>query len=158
MILDSGNRSTFETGATRDIQDGKGRPCLMPLEVASAMLGGHLTGGDCILHDIHAFIRSKKTTHLYAALHNFAEVAFGGSVETMLLEVSIHFEEGARKYGPNNWRKGLPVTCYVDSAIRHYLKYRRGDKDENHNRAFVWNVMACIWEVDHHERNKEDTL
>lgn len=157
MILDSGNRSTYESGAVRDVQEGKGRPSLMPLEVASAMLGGHLTGGDCILHDIYAFLRSKKTTHLYAALRNFAEIAFDGSVETMLLEVSVHFEEGARKYGPNNWRKGLPPLCYMDSAIRHYLKYRRGDKDENHNRAFVWNLMACIWEVDHHEnKNHQD--
>jgi hypothetical protein len=28
------------------------------------------------------------------------------------------------------------------------LKWRRGDKDEPHDRAFVWNLMCCIWEVD----------
>jgi hypothetical protein len=43
------------------------------------------------------------------------------------------------------------VDCYLDSAIRHYLKYRRGDQDEPHGRAFVWNVMCCIWEVDYHD-------
>jgi hypothetical protein len=102
-------------------------------------------------------MKYKKTRHLYAALSNFAEVAYGGKTETMLLEVAIHFEEGARKYGPGNWRKGLPVSCYLDSAIRHYLKYKRGDKDEAHDRAFVWNIMCCIWEVDHHEnKNHQD--
>ena len=33
MIKDSGERRSFDTGAVRDIQDGKGRPSLMPLEV-----------------------------------------------------------------------------------------------------------------------------
>ena len=30
-ILDSGNRRTFQTGAVRDIQEGKGRCDLLPL-------------------------------------------------------------------------------------------------------------------------------
>jgi hypothetical protein len=91
------------------------------------------------------------TSHLYHALIYFCSIAYNGSIETMLLEVSKHFEEGAKKYGENNWQKGLPVNCYLDSAIRHYLKYRRGDTDEDHARAFCWNVMCCIWEVDFHE-------
>jgi hypothetical protein len=72
----------------------------------------------------------------------------------MFLEVAKHFEEGAKKYGENNWQKGIPVHCYIDSAVRHYLKWLRGDKDEPHDRAFVWNIMCCIWEVDFH---KEET-
>ena len=67
----------------------------------------------------------------------------------MLLEVSIHFEEGAKKYGENNWQKGIPVHCYIDSAVRHYLKYLRGDKDEPHDRAFCWNLMCAIWTCKH---------
>lgn len=58
---------------------------------------------------------------------------------------SIHFEQGAQKYGENNWQKGIPVHCYIDSAIRHYLKYKRGDDDERHDRAFVWNILCAIW-------------
>lgn len=157
MILDSGTRKTFASGATRDVQEGKGRPTLIPLEVASNMIGGHLTGGDCILHNIQAFLKTKKTTYLYSVLRSFADIAFGGSVETMLLEVAIHFEQGAKKYGEGNWQKGLPVDCYMDSALRHYWKYRRGDKDEPHHRSFVWNIMCCVWEVDYHEnKNSKD--
>ena len=63
----------------------------------------------------------------------------------MLLEVSKHFEEGAKKYGEHNWQKGIPTKCYIDSAVRHYLKWFRGDKDEPHDRAFVWNILCCIW-------------
>lgn len=152
MIKDSGNRSSFETGAVRDIQEGKGRPTLMPLQVVSRLLGKQT--GDPIFQAIAAFTATGETRYLYTALLKFVIVAYGGEPETMILEAAIHFEEGAKKYGENNWQKGLPVDCYLDSAIRHYLKYRRGDKDENHDRAFVWNLMCCIWEVDYHRENK----
>lgn len=152
MIKDSGERRTFDSGAVRDIQQGKGRCDLMPLAVVATLLEA-LTGGDYIMREIARFAKFRKTQCLYKALMGFATVAYGDSVETMLLEVSKHFEEGALKYGENNWQKGLPVNCYLDSAIRHYLKWRRGDKDENHHLAFVWNIMCCIWEVDYRAKN-----
>ena len=149
MILDSGERRTFETGATRDIQEGKGRPSLMPLNVVARLL--EVRTGDYIIKAIAAFTEKQETKPLYAALLSFAHLAWRGQIETMILETAIHFEEGAKKYGENNWQQGLPVNCYLDSALRHYMKWRRGDKDEPHDRAFVWNIMCCIWEVDYHE-------
>lgn len=149
MIADSGARRTFETGAVRDIVEGKGRMDLIPLQVIANLID-HLTGGDHIIREIDRFAKTRRTVFLYRALCHFATVAFGDSLETMILETSKHFEEGAKKYGENNWQKGLPVNCYLDSALRHYLKYRRGDKDENHHLAFVWNLICCVWEVDYH--------
>lgn len=148
MIKDSGERRQFDTGAVRDIQEGKGRPTLMPLQVVSRLLGRQT--GDYIFQSIAAFTEKGETRYLYAALLKFVTIAYSGEPETMLLEVAIHFEEGAKKYGENNWQLGIPVNCYLDSAIRHYLKYRRGDTDEHHDRAFVFNIMCCIWEVDYH--------
>ena len=150
-IKDSGERRTFDTGAVRDIQEGKGRPTLMPLKVVSRLLGKQT--GDYIFQCIAAFTETGETRHLYAALLKFATMAYGGEPETMILQTAIHFEEGAKKYGENNWQKGLPVNCYLDSAIRHYLKYRRGDNDEPHHSAFCWNIMCCIWEVDYHVKS-----
>lgn len=149
MILDSGNRNTFDTGAVRDIQEGKGRPTLMPLQVISRLLGKQT--GDYIFQCIAEFTEKGETRYLYAALLRFVTMAYAGETETMILEAAIHFEEGAKKYGEDNWKQGIPLNCYLDSAIRHYLKYRRGDNDEPHDRAFVWNLMCCIWEVDYHE-------
>lgn len=146
MIEDSGARREFTTGAVRDIQEGKGRPSLMPLEVVYTLLKR-----DDVIYYLGRFKENGGTASLYGALQTFAKNAYNGSYETMFLEVSKHFEEGALKYGDNNWQKGIPVECYMDSAIRHYLKYKRGDQDEPHDRAFVWNIMCCIWEVDHHE-------
>jgi hypothetical protein len=148
MIQDSGERHEFTTGAVRDIQEGKGRPTLMPLKVVSRLLGKQT--GDYIFQSIAAFTEKGETRYLYAALLKFVTIAYSGETETMILEAAIQFEEGAKKYGDNNWEKGIPVNCYLDSAIQQYLKYRRGDNDEPHDRAFVWNIMCCIWEVDYH--------
>lgn len=148
-IMDSGERRRFETGAVRDIQANKGRPSLMPLHVVATLLDTRL-GGDPIISRIAQFADTLNTNYLYHALGEFAHIAYDYSFETMLLEVAIHYEQGCEKYGEDNWKKGIPVNCYLDSAIRHYLKYRRGDDDEPHHRAFVWNIMCCCWEVDYH--------
>lgn len=160
IIKDSGNRREFETEAVRDIQKGKGRCDLMPLEVAARILGGHCSETprkvDPILYSIWQFQTDGDTSALYFAIDYFAGRAFtsddtiSNKKANMILEVSKHFEDGAKKYGENNWRKGLPVNSYIDSAVRHYLKWLRGDMDEPHDRAFVWNIMCCIWEVDCH--------
>lgn len=135
-ILDSGNRRTFPTGSVRDIQEGKGRCDLMPLDVvAHAMF-------DPIIGHIADFQKEGDAFYLYTALDVFMGA---DNRPAFMLEVSKHFEEGAKKYGENNWQKGIPVKCYIDSAVRHYLKWLKGDKDEPHDRAFVWNIMCCIF-------------
>lgn len=145
-ILDSGNRREFDTGAVRDMSEDKGRCDLLPLEVVRQMLG------DAIFQDILEFQETGDTEHLYDALEWFVEWYYL-SPQTMFLEVAKHFAEGCKKYGENNWRKGIPANCYIDSAIRHYLKFLRGDKDEDHSKAFCWNLICCIWEVDYHDKN-----
>ena len=146
MILDSGNRTEFASGAVRDVQEGKGDMTLVPLEVVNKLLDY-----DPIIMTIRNFQQSHHTPELYATLKFFAAKCYDSNIASMILEVSKHFEEGAKKYERDNWKKGIPVERYIDSALRHYMKYLRGDKDEPHDRAFVWNLMCCIWEVDHHK-------
>lgn len=146
-ILDSGARREFGTGAVRDIQEGKGRCDLLPLDVVSSIYIDNEAIGT-IFDSIEEFKSDGCVGHLFNALDIFTKYHVGCD-EYMLLEVSIHFEEGAKKYGENNWQKGIPVHCYIDSAVRHYLKFLRGDKDEPHDRAFCWNIMCAIWTCKH---------
>lgn len=141
VIKDSGNRTEFPTGAVRDIQEGKGRCDLMPLDILSAILD------DVVLENIHKFQESGDETWLYDAIF---ECDLFENYADMCLELAVHFEDGAKKYGENNWQKGIPVARYIDSGVRHYLKHLRGDTDERHDRAFVWNMVCAIWEVEHH--------
>lgn len=146
MINDSGTRREFDTGAVRDCAEGKGRCDLMPLDVVAYVID------DDILDDIAAFVDTGIDLFLRNALERFAKVY--DSVYDMMLEVSIHFEEGAKKYGDeNNWRKGIPESSYIDSAVRHYLKFRAGMDDERHDRAFVWNILCLMWQ--HRQNMKE---
>ena len=155
-ILDSGDRTEFESGAVRDMREGKGRCDLLPMEVVAGLLR------DPILYDIRDFQRTGETKPLYDAIDRFsihwlAEGVLDKCTDedrpyiekvgyaNMFLEIAKHFEEGAKKYGDNNWRRGIPVHVYIDSAVRHYLKYLAGWDDEPHDRAFVWNLMCCIW-------------
>lgn len=143
-IKDSGTRREFETGAVRDIQEGKGRCDLLPLDVVADILD------DAIIELISKFEKTSDTNHLIDILHRLETIhPKWNDTETILLEVAKHFEAGAEKYGEYNWQKGIPVHCYIDSAVRHYLKWLREDDDEPHDRAFVWNIICCIWTCIH---------
>jgi hypothetical protein len=146
QILDSGNRREFETGAVRDMQEGKGRCDLLPLDVVAWLLG--VENADSVLMCIHNFVIGNATSYLYNAVELGRNI-IGVDINTMILDLAKHFESGAKKYGERNWQKGIPVRCYIDSAVRHYLKYLRGDQDEPHDRAFVWNIVCAIWTCEH---------
>lgn len=93
-ILDSGNRREFESGAVRDIQEGKGDMVSIPWEA--------------------------------------------------LLRLSVHYENGAKKYDRWNFRKGIPVSSFIDSACRHLAKYQCGCDDEDHLAAAAFNVLGAM--------------
>lgn len=153
-IKDSGNRREFKTGAVRDIQDGKGRCDLMPLDIVNQYLNLAI-GNERVLNHVQTFIETGEICNLYLALNVFCD-KHEWDTPTMFLELAKHFEEGAKKYGENNWQKGLPVNCYIDSAVRHYLKWLRGDNDEPHDRAFVWNIVCCAWTVKHNKEGDKE--
>lgn len=62
-----------------------------------------------------------------------------------LIRLSKHFEAGAEKYGEYNWQKGIPIHSFIDSALRHLLKYLDGQNDEDHLCAAAWNCMCAMW-------------
>lgn len=93
-ILDSGNRRKFESGAVRDIQEGKGDMVSIPWE--------------------------------------------------SILRLSVHYEGGAKKYERWNFRKGIPVSSFIDSACRHLAKYQCGCDDEDHLAAAAFNILGAM--------------
>ena len=105
MIKDSGERTEFDTGAKRDMHEGKGRCDLLP--------------------------------------------------PIALLRLAKHFENGAVKYGDRNWEKGIPCHSFVDSAMRHLLKYIDGWQDEDHLIAAAWNLM-CLAETEEKRPEMQD--
>lgn len=58
--------------------------------------------------------------------------------------IAIWYELGARKYADRNWEKGIPFGRLIQSAIRHMIRWMKGDRSEDHLAAVCWNVMAMI--------------
>ena len=92
-IKDSGKRKLYQTGANRDVNEGKGRFDLLPPQAIRAL--------------------------------------------------AIHYQKGCQKYGERNWEKGIPISRYIDSAIRHLFQFLDGLDDENHLISAAWNVLSA---------------
>lgn len=93
-IKDSGERTEFQTGAVRDMHEGKGDMASVPWEA--------------------------------------------------ILRLSQHYENGAKKYDRWNYRKGIPLSSFIDSACRHLAKYQCGCDDEDHLAAAAFNVLGAM--------------
>ena len=61
-----------------------------------------------------------------------------------ILRLSKHYEMGAKKYGRRNYMKGIPVSRYIDSALRHLFKYMDGMDDEDHLAAVAFNILGAM--------------
>ena len=61
-----------------------------------------------------------------------------------IMEVSRHCENGAKKYGENNIRLGVPLHSLIDSGMRHTAKYLCGMDDEPHLTAACWNLLWAL--------------
>lgn len=60
--------------------------------------------------------------------------------------LALHYEKGSEKYGERNWEKGIPISKYFDSAMRHLVQFYLGLDDENHLEACKWNIH-CMYQT-----------
>ena len=148
-IKDSGERTDFANGAVREIREENGRCDLLPLKQV-AMLFDNDYIVKTALEGIDDYIYNGKKDGIIFAMKSFCKVEYGDSIPEMILTVSHHYKDALSKYPERNWEKGLPTHSFVDSGVRHLLKIARGDKDEPHNNAFVWNMLGILWNEDHH--------
>lgn len=61
-----------------------------------------------------------------------------------ILRLSKHYEAGAKKYKRWNYRMGIPVSSFIDSACRHLAKYQCGYDDEDHLAAAAFNILGAM--------------
>ena len=63
-----------------------------------------------------------------------------------LLAAALQMERGAGKYEARNWEKGMPLSEFYNSAMRHLVKLIAGYQDEPHLDAAIWNLL-CLAET-----------
>jgi hypothetical protein len=62
----------------------------------------------------------------------------------VLRRLGEHMQAGAEKYEERNWEKGLPLSSFFDSAMRHMFDLQEGKTDEDHAIAALWNIHGFI--------------
>ena len=63
------------------------------------------------------------------------------------IAVNQALEDGAKKYGPANWReKGVAISVYVDAALRHLNQFYDGGQDNaaDSGAPNLGHAMACM--------------
>ena len=146
-LVDSGERTQFESGAMREIIIGKGRFDLIPFDVLGNVVN------DNVYKLIGKYMETKDVAYLEKCLKSALNIELHRKNRVIsdeyefLMDLAKHFEQGALKYDDDNWRKGLPVKSFIDSACRHYCKHKLGHTDEPHFIAFTWNIICAIWTI-----------
>ena len=62
----------------------------------------------------------------------------------MIERLAKLLQRGAEKYNDRNWEKGMPLSVYMDSGMRHLFKFLEGHRDEDHLTAAIWNLQALL--------------
>jgi hypothetical protein len=75
------------------------------------------------------------------------EVATGKGLPSLIptramRRLATRLEDGAVKYSRNNWKKGMPLSRYIDSLMRHLWAFQENDETEDHLGAMIFNVVA----------------
>jgi len=63
-----------------------------------------------------------------------------------LVRLAEHYGKGALKYAERNWEKAATVEemdRFRTSAFRHFIQWFRGDRDEDHMAAVIFNLFGA---------------
>lgn len=60
------------------------------------------------------------------------------------LRIANHYGGGAKKYDPWNWSKGMPLSVFHASFMRHIFAIIENQTDEDHLSAIFFNVAAIL--------------
>ena len=75
------------------------------------------------------------------------------------IAVAEVLKEGAKKYAPNNWRKGMSWQAVLGCALRHLMKWAspwHSDFDDETNLNHLWHVATNIAFLIEYEKSCPD--
>lgn len=62
-----------------------------------------------------------------------------------LNRLAKHFQKSLKDHPAYNWQRGIPMSSFMDSAIRHLFNYMDGQNDEDHLCSAAWNILCAMW-------------
>ena len=64
----------------------------------------------------------------------------------MIERLAKLLQRGAEKYNDRNWEKGMPLSVYMDSGMRHLYKFLEGHRDEERqNKLYEEGKTKVYW-------------
>lgn len=185
-----GEKAAFESGAIRYTKTGKGRYDLIPNDIIADIISHandmfeekavRIVSKADVVEDAYRGDPKDRFVHtiINVIIDHYApgdivednmgltanEVTFTSFTNGffhMLKDLAVHYENGAEKYGVDNWKKGIPVTggdrggSFMDSAMRHLTQYLIGLEDEPHYISCIWNCVCGLWTL-HHQQMHPD--
>ncbi len=76
----------------------------------------------------------------------------------MFDRLAVHLTNGARKYDKRNWMKAAgqaELDRFRESALRHFLQWYRGEVDEDHAAAVLFNINGAEYVKDKLSRTSQ---
>lgn len=64
----------------------------------------------------------------------------------MFQRLAEHLTKGAKKYAKRNWMQAVgqeELDRFKESALRHFLQWFKGDVDEDHAAAVLFNINGA---------------
>ena len=93
--------------------------------------------------------------HGEAVKHDQGKVPYDLLPTSALHGVAEVLGFGAKKYAPNNWRKGMGWSRLVGAALRHLTAWNDGeDKDPESNLSHLKHAACCIAFLIEYEEKK----
>ena len=173
QVKDSGERRNFDTGAKRDVDYNKPRFDLIPTTVLQKIIQCRdqfkQPISDRIDDDIKAEIWNlglawsitidddfllrliwlvldiiclqekdnllSSNPKWYGGFHRISPKTY--------LRLANHYGKGAQKYDAWNWSKGMPLSVFYASLMRHIFAIVQDETEEDHLSAIFFNA-ACI--------------
>jgi hypothetical protein len=153
-LHDSGDRVKFSTGAVRDTAEDK--PDFTPVTTVylqELLLRCPQVWDDTnkrprdVVELLESKLVDKDASFGYRLTPSYEEYSPGMPLipDLALQRLAVHYWAGARKYEPRNWEKGIPISRYYASALRHLIQWANGDRREDHLAAALFNVMGIIF-------------
>jgi len=173
QVKDSGERRDFDTGAKRDVDCDKPRYDLIPMTSLSRVISyysrkedisnlciedvkalmwdfGLLWGNSCddglllsIIWIALDLIQKQEKDNLiqvksvhYSNFHVISPKTY--------TRLAYHYSHGAKKYDPWNWAKGMPLSTFHASLMRHIYAFISDEPDEDHLSAIFFNAASIL--------------
>lgn len=145
---DSGQREQFQSGMQRDTQDGKIRVDLAfdgPIFRVLFRDGPKSDAGlaMCDWYD-ETLLGRASSDEAFNVIRYIA--AYEGGMGELMTRYAALMTRGALKYTARNWMQAqgqAELDRFISSACRHFLQWHRGDRDEDHAAAVVFNLNGA---------------